>query len=239
MTTYGILNLNTREVNISPSIAVAGSFEIPVSTLVPMLLRKGNIAIDVGANIGYYTTMMAKIVGPVGHVFAFEPESKNMAFLHKNIVDNNLGNVTLEEMIVSDADGNRSLFLSKDPSLTGQHSIVRRLSNETLLRESCKLDTSLDQAGVRRVDLVKIDVEGAEGLVLKGLAGRLGSGDVRTIIIERNTESIDVTRDVLPELARAYRLFPIFANHLGREVSAKAELPGRAGNLLLVRKTRR
>ncbi len=60
-------------------------------------IKEGDIVIDVGANIGYYTLIFAQLVGKTGKVFAFEPEPKNFEILKKNIEINNYGNVTVEK----------------------------------------------------------------------------------------------------------------------------------------------
>ena len=97
-------------------------------------IHSGNIVLDIGANIGYYTLIMSKLVGSTGKVYAFEPEPKNFEVLKKNIELTKLDNVILEQKALSDIDGVTYLELSKD---SGQH----RLSDHGVKVEQITLDS--------------------------------------------------------------------------------------------------
>ena len=66
------------------------------------IIKKGDIVVDLGANIGYYTLILAQLVGEFGHVYAFEPEPSNFELLSKNVKENNHNHVTLVQKAVSD-----------------------------------------------------------------------------------------------------------------------------------------
>lgn len=129
-----------------------------------LLLKPGWIAIDAGANIGWYTIIMSKMVGNTGKVIAFEPEPLNFRILSKNIKDHNLKNVVTFQIALSNIDGHAELQLSKNPATP---SIMARGSNSITV-ETMRLDTILRKLGVSNVDFMKIDVEGAEMNLLKG-----------------------------------------------------------------------
>ena len=75
-------------------------------------IRAGDVFVDVGANIGYYTVIAAKIVGDQGHVYAFEPDPTSFAILKANVERNGLANVTLEQKALSNEPGSLRLFLA-------------------------------------------------------------------------------------------------------------------------------
>ena len=77
------------------------------------IIKKGDIVLDLGANIGYYTLIFAKLVGEVGHVFAFEPDPSNFELLSKNVKENKHENVTLIQKAVSDKNEKIKLYVSK------------------------------------------------------------------------------------------------------------------------------
>jgi tRNA G37 N-methylase Trm5 len=78
----------------SLGLSVMGSFEPAETELMRQRVRPGATVLDIGANIGYFTLLMARCVGPSGHVYAFEPEPKNFELLQHNVRRNNYANVT-------------------------------------------------------------------------------------------------------------------------------------------------
>ena len=133
--------------------------------------REGMCVFDVGANIGYYTLLAARAVGPSGRVYAFEPEPHNFGLLTRNVAENRLTNVRLVNAGVSNRAGVVRLHL--DDGNFGAHSFeagsVRSSSGRSVEVETVRLDDFADEA--RAFDagvLVKIDVQGAEALVVDG-----------------------------------------------------------------------
>jgi FkbM family methyltransferase len=152
----------------------------PGTTLVvKKLLRPGMIAVDVGAHAGYYTRLFAKLVGPSGKVFAFEPYPASFALLERNT--SRFPNVSLFNCAVSDRRMRASLYESHIHS--GRHSLFP-VSTEGLFVGVKNVDAlPLDEVlGDQEIDLVKIDVEGAEIEVLRG-AQFLARVSSRTVVI--------------------------------------------------------
>jgi hypothetical protein len=90
------------------------SIHEPLETgLVKEKIKKGDVVLDIGANIGYYTLIFAKLVGEEGKVFAFEPEPTNFSLLEKNVEINGYKNVVLIQKAVSNETGKIRLYLSK------------------------------------------------------------------------------------------------------------------------------
>ena len=132
----------------------------PIETdIVKSNVKKNDIVVDVGANIGYYTLLMAK---NEANVFSYEPEPQNFELLKKNVRLNDLStNVKLYNKAVSNFNGNSKLALAEHT--TGQHKLgTNRFGNETINVEVIKLE--LD-----KIDFAKIDVEGDELHVLQGM----------------------------------------------------------------------
>ena len=155
----------------------------PVETkLFNDIIKNGEILLDVGANIGYFTLLMAKLSGPSGKVFSFEPEDKNFKILEKNVKINNYQNVVLEKKGVSDRNGINKFFLSSKN--TGMHSLQKiRDDVKEVKIDVIKLDdyfSALDLA--EKISLIKIDVEGAEFQVLKGMKTILKNKNLKLLI---------------------------------------------------------
>lgn len=132
----------------------------PIETeIVKTHVKKNDVVVDVGANIGYYTLLMAK---NDAFVHSYEPEPNNFGLLEKNVILNNFSsNVTLYNKAVSDFIGHSKLSLS-DIS-TGQH----KLSNNSSSVRTIDVDVTTIE--LDKIDFAKIDVEGGEFSVLKGM----------------------------------------------------------------------
>ena len=80
--------------------------------IVENIIKNGNIVIDVGAHMGYYSLLFAKLVGKNGKIFAFEPDPKNFSRVQKNVKLNNYMNIVLTQKAVSDRTGDEKLFFT-------------------------------------------------------------------------------------------------------------------------------
>lgn len=162
---------------------ILDQYEPGVSARISSLLKPGMTFCDVGANLGIFTLLASRLVGPQGRVFAFEPIPENYTVLDRNIKLNDATNVSLICKAVSDKNGTTPIFLSID---SGSHSISSKpaTSNGNQLDvEMVRLDSMSE---IPRIDLLKIDVEGAELEVLAGL----GELSVPNVILEYNAECI-------------------------------------------------
>lgn len=157
------------------------------------LLKPRDVVADLGANIGYFTMLAARAVGPAGQVFAFEPEPRNFRYLSKNIELNRYTQVTLTQAALADKPGTVKLFLC--PYDTGHHTIqqfggIQAYRPDMVLAEKVAIDVSmvtLDEALAkldRPVDVIKMDVEGAELLALAGMERVIRSSPNLRMIME-------------------------------------------------------
>lgn len=157
----------------------AGScFEPDETYLLSKLLSPGSVFVDVGANMGLYSILAAALVKDSGRVVAVEPSSRERALLEHNIGLNGFENLVVDSRALIDVEsGHRQLHVT-DLLHSGQNTFGAVVYDKTVVVseeeiEVTTLDNLLASHQVERVDVVKIDVEGAEFLVLLGASRTL------------------------------------------------------------------
>jgi FkbM family methyltransferase len=166
-----------------------GLYDPDESALLPSLLKDGDVFLDVGANVGYYTLLASQLVGAPGAVHAFEPVPGTFAVLARNVADARLANVHLNPKAVSDGTADRLvLYVPRADTSTGWASIqvTDPSAHETVSIEAISLDRYVERAGIGRVALVKMDIEGAEPQALRGGAALFASPDAPDLLAEVN-----------------------------------------------------
>lgn len=134
-------------------------------------VKDGQVVLDIGAHIGYYTLLLAKNVGRNGQVFAFEPEPKNFALLSKNVEINGYTNVILSNKAVLDTTSQRHLFLSAENM--GDHRIFDAPDGKEAVEvDSIRLDDYFADFN-KKIDFIKMDIQGAEYYAVQGMASLL------------------------------------------------------------------
>ncbi len=123
----------------------------------------GGVVFDVGANVGFFTLKFARWVGPSGRVLAFEPAPHNVQHLNHALAAANL-NARVIVIAAAAAERVGNAHLELNPFHPGDH----KLGEVGLPIEATTLDQQVSMRGIERVDLVKIDVQGAERLVIAG-----------------------------------------------------------------------
>lgn len=147
-----------------------GDYELPTIRFIRSFLTRDAVCCDVGAQMGYLSLAMATAAEGTTTVHAFEPESVNAERFAENVALNGLRNVSLHRTAVSNVDGMLRLYLSNDRN-AGTHSTIANSSNvsdEFVEIPSTTLDSFAAAQALERLDLIKIDVEGAEFDVLRG-----------------------------------------------------------------------
>ncbi|MBS3100842.1 FkbM family methyltransferase [Candidatus Woesearchaeota archaeon] len=141
--------------------------------LLGKIVKKGMVVYDIGANVGYYTLIFAHLVGRKGRVYAFEPEPENYRLLLKNIRASNCRNVIAIKKAVSDKSGKVKFFVSE--AYKGDHSMSDLGAGSKLIEvDSITIDNFVRNKA--KPGFIKIDVEGAEFLAVKGMGKLLDSG---------------------------------------------------------------
>ncbi len=146
-------------------------------------LHLGDVAYDVGSHVGLYTVFLAKAVGSEGQVIAFEPENQNYKHLLNNLKLNNLTNVRAFRKALGDECGEKKLYLGED---AGNSSLVPPPGRETNyeLVEIAKGDQFIKAGNLPIPKMVKIDVEGYEYKVIKGLCHTLAQPTCELVCCE-------------------------------------------------------
>jgi len=167
-------------------------FERHELDMVRAMVKPGMVCLDIGANMGIYTFLLAELVGEDGRVHAYEPAPENALLLGMAVKANHAGNVVVEQKAVADTDGTIALHLCEEH--TGDHSIfARNDSRKTVDVQKVAIDEEIKRNTPRhkvwaksratasaqrqqasahasgRVDFIKMDIQGAEGLALQGM----------------------------------------------------------------------
>ncbi len=169
---------------------VEGSYEKPVVRYLNSAIRPGMCCIDAGANVGFFTLLMARRVGPAGKVIAFEPTEKTHAVLRENLDLNSASNVVPERLALSDREG--EIRFNEGPPGFDVYNSAGDISHpmaageefRTVVVPCTTLDGYLKRAGIAAVDLVKLDVEGSELFALKGMEGTMKANPGMKIVVE-------------------------------------------------------
>lgn len=172
-----------------------GGFENKELEIFQSILNRGSIMIDAGANIGLYSIIGSRVVGNTGKVYSFEPSKANFNLFLKNIELNKIKNIIPVNMGLGDTIG-ESLILSQNFKnddaekyiLKKEREIaISNQANNIHLNESVTLDT-LDnfqlKNNIKKIDFLKIDVEGYEYYVLKGSENLLKNNPEIIILFE-------------------------------------------------------
>jgi len=170
---------------VSAGLALNGIWEETETELVKKLIKKNDLVVDIGANIGYFSLIFAKLVGPGGKVFSFEPELENLNLLKKNIEVNGYKNVIIENTAISDSDGKTKLYLSKNDR--GHHRISQseKQNKNAVTVTKITLDQYFEKkTDSKKISFIKIDVEGSEIGVLKGMTSILQGNNNLKLLVE-------------------------------------------------------
>lgn len=170
----GKIYLNLKE---SPMM-VARAFDLyePAKmAAVRHFLKPGMTFVDVGSNKGDFALLASRVTGPSGTILCFEPEPENCHWIRKSIELNGYKNIRLCELALSDRDGMAKLYLGRK---SGWHTLLsgqQRSDAGTILVRAATLDSILAKLSIAHVDVMKVDVEGAELQVLEGARKTLGA----------------------------------------------------------------
>ena len=179
-----------------------GCYDLPVCEVISRLLKKDNIAVDVGANAGIVSTLMSACVGPKGSVYAFEPHPTIFDLLKRNVAQNGYADRTsCKNCAVSDQVG--SIFLSVPEDHEANIGTAHVSSSGGAGGKSCQA-TTLDEQFAENstvINLLKIDTEGHEPEVLRGANKILSSGSVQTVVFEDENSPGSESKRILTDLS--------------------------------------
>ena len=183
--------------------------EVETTAVLDGLVRPGMVMLDIGAHVGYYTHRYAPKVGENGRVLAFEPHPRTYQTLQTNIQQ--FSNVTTFQLALAESSGTAELHdylmmsasgsLNYDPGMeTLQKSQVTKgdiaprirqnFEAKTFTVETKRVDDCLSDAGIEQVDLVKMDIEGAEIGALRGMSQTIARSPTLALVMEYNPQAL-------------------------------------------------
>jgi len=152
---------------IDQEILKKGIFEGASTKVIKSIVKEGDVVLDVGANIGYYTLLFSKLVGKNGKVFAFEPTEHFIGVLNKNVKENNINNVEIQKIGLSNKE--QELKIDIGPSSATLHSpenFDTILDNETI--NLTTMNDFVHRRSLEKIDFIKIDIDGHEPMFFEG-----------------------------------------------------------------------
>jgi FkbM family methyltransferase len=161
-----------------------GTFESQTCEFIERSIEEGMIVVDAGANIGFYSLLAARRVGPKGRVYAFEPEAANFALLMRNIGLNGYRNIRALPAALAESTRRVALYLSRESC--GSHSIYRdaAVGSGSVEVEAVSFDEFWEAEGRPEIGFIKMDIEGAEAAALEGMSNFLEATRRLTMITE-------------------------------------------------------
>lgn len=211
---------------IQQQIFLFGYFDEPGINFIKKNLKKDDVFIDAGANIGAYSLIASKIVGDQGKVISFEPVNSTFDHIQENISLNNLKNIDLHKTALGEKKEKITIY-SGDNSNTGNSSIIKNEASHSASEEIQCINFDEEFSDLKRINFLKMDIEGAEFYALKGMIKSLEKFKP-TILIEISDEIIekaDYSKDDLIELLTniGYQLFGL--NEKGETISISEQDP--------------
>lgn len=183
--------------------------EIETTRMIDGLVKPGMTVLDIGAHVGYYARRCSVLAGDSGQIYAFEPHPRTYQMLMRNL--KNAKNVTAMQAAVAEEEGTAELYdylmmsasgsLHYDQSLEnlqkshiGESDIAPRIGKDFEMQKftvhTLKIDDYLQEQGVTQVDVIKMDIEGAEIGALRGMKQTIANSPNLALIMEYNPAAL-------------------------------------------------
>ncbi len=179
--------VDTSDVGLSSHLLLDGYWEMWLTELLTDLVKPGMKVVDVGANLGYFSLLMADLVGPKGQVHAFEPNTDLARRMTQSLAINGFeGIATVHEQALADVEAEVLLVVpAQEPKnaylLPADHPVSGDEATETRLLRTRRLDSYIE---LHDADIIKIDADTSELTIWHGMAGMLQGGRPLTIVLE-------------------------------------------------------
>jgi FkbM family methyltransferase len=205
--------VHTQDAAISPWLALDGLWEAHVTAWLQRTLQPGQVFVDVGANVGYFTLLAAQLVGPQGRVIAVEAHPRLAEILHRNVVINGVyGHVTTWQRAAWSTHADLKFHTrvnfagNSSAGSVGDEALTRLGDTEEIIEvQAVPLDDLL--ADLSRVDVLKVDIEGAEVHAFTGLARTLAANPDVVVMFEwapAQIQSVGDRPEALVDLLEGY-----------------------------------
>ena len=172
----------------SLEVVIEKDFYKPELLAMERLVKKGDTVIDIGANIGLFTVFLSKLVGPKGHLYAFEPILDTYWRMRENLALNRCDNAAAYQQALSNKNGTATMnvfpegYGAWNTFGTPKFGEIIAVSKESV--PLIKLDSFAKRENLKKVDFLKIDVEGYEYDVLQGARDMLANNRVKYLSFE-------------------------------------------------------
>lgn len=201
---------------VDRTIYCMGEWEPHESALIQKLLKPGDCFVDVGANIGYFSLLAAKLVGPEGKVFAFEANARTHALLLENLARNDARQVAPQWLAVGEQSGH-AIIHHYEPGNAGGD--VARLADGGDTKNRVRMERLDEVLAGTPIALIKLDIEGGEAKALRGASGLLDGDHAPDLLFELTPRLLEDSGDNAEDLLnwlrdRQYHLTKI-ASHAG------------------------
>lgn len=196
---------DTEDIGITPHLCLNGYWESWTTIAMVRLIKQGWNCVDIGANHGYYTLLMADCVGPLGSVVAVEPNPKLSKLLERNIRLNGFQDrvKVIQKAVYSTCMDKVKLVIPKG---FGMNATIQRdvtANDDVTVVETITLDNLIDTFNI---DLIKIDAEGAEEAIWKGMKETLCRSKDVTVVMEFNCLRYSNPRTFLEDIQKNFQL---------------------------------
>jgi FkbM family methyltransferase len=170
-----------------------GTYERHVQRLFCERIHPGDVVLDIGANVGFFTLLASKLAGPDGHVHAFEPVPRNLHYLDQHIRLNGIANVSVHPLAIASASGSARFRSGQHPSM-GQLAGAGELHVVT-----ASLDDLIASGRIRKPAFIKMDIEGAESEALRGAATLLCATGITIVLSTHGYAQHELCCSILQE----------------------------------------
>ncbi|GAA4462513.1 hypothetical protein GCM10023093_09260 [Nemorincola caseinilytica] len=168
--------INTKDL-IGWELFFFGAYEPTTDHVLIQHVKTGDVVLEAGCHVGTETLLLAKLVGDEGHVYGFEPHPHSYSMLCDNIALNGLANVTAHNAAVGEASGDVRFNIfpqgHHNPGRSGR-SVITDETREIVVQQYT-IDAFVAENGIKRVDLLKMDIQGSEPDALKGAAATIAT----------------------------------------------------------------
>lgn len=189
--------VDTRDRGIVPHLIMDGFWETWLSQYLAKIVNPGDVCLDIGANLGYFSILMSALAGDKGKTIAFEPNPR-VAELLRGTGGINSPGFSVAELALADKPGKMTFHIPEanygDASLL-ERSDRKQIKKTDIEVEVITLDQFLQNQNIDKVDVIKMDVEGAEPLVFKGMSQTIAKNKNLQIIIEYSPYLYDNPRE--------------------------------------------
>jgi len=198
--------LDTSDMGLCRSLILFGTREVDHKILLERIARPGITVLDIGANIGYYALMELALIGDSGKLIAVEPSPKNIDILRRNLKLNGFTDVRIIDGAISDKSEKKDFHLADQGNLNTFHATgtgLKHLTGEVVEVDSYTVPEIIPEES--NLDLIRMDVEGHEVEVLRGMLESVRNGSLRpTIIFETHLTRYGSDHDMASVLKSYY-----------------------------------